>query len=70
MLTNIHYSWSCARLQEEIIDFYNFIKETEEERLLRDHVIQKYTMFVKQVERHAEVNVFGSYAMDLMIPGR
>lgn len=56
-------------LQEEIIDFYEFIKETSLERETRQKVIAKVNMLVKQVDPNAKLTLFGSYPSELMLPG-
>jgi non-canonical poly(A) RNA polymerase PAPD5/7 len=60
---------SGISLHEEIIDFYNFIKETPEERQQREELLDRITTICKSVDTNCKVSVFGSYPAQLMLPG-
>ncbi|KAG2393030.1 hypothetical protein C9374_009607 [Naegleria lovaniensis] len=57
------------RLHFELIDFYNFVKQTKEEELVRERVIEKVTKLCKGIDPNCKIQLFGSYPAGLMLPG-
>nr|CAG4716221.1 unnamed protein product [Naegleria fowleri] len=57
------------RLHFELIDFYNFVKQTKEEELVRERVIEKVTKLCKGIDPSCKIQLFGSYPAGLMLPG-
>lgn len=56
-------------LHQEIIDFVRMIEETESERVCRLGIIEKIQSTILQIEPTAEFQVYGSFPVNLMIPG-
>jgi len=56
-------------LHTEIIDFFEFCKETKEEKKLRQEVIARVKKLIYSCDRNAKIDLFGSYATNLMLPG-
>ncbi|KAL9651506.1 hypothetical protein ABK040_001452 [Willaertia magna] len=57
------------RLHYELIDFYNFIKQTKEEEIVRKRVIEKVSNIILEIDPKAKIQLFGSYPCGLMLPG-
>ncbi|EFC44012.1 predicted protein [Naegleria gruberi] len=57
------------RLHYELIDFYNFVKQTKEEELVRERVLEKVMRLCKNVDPNCRIQMFGSYPAGLMLPG-
>lgn len=55
-------------LHEEIIDFYDFIRPTEEEKALQREVVLKLEQVAKMIWPDAHIKVFGSVETGLWLP--
>jgi non-canonical poly(A) RNA polymerase PAPD5/7 len=56
-------------LHEEIIDFYKFIQPTEAETKKRELTITRISEAIKKVAPDYGVEIYGSYAVNMMLPG-
>jgi non-canonical poly(A) RNA polymerase PAPD5/7 len=59
----------AMRLHQELVDFFEFMKETPEERSCRQVLYEYVSTLCKRVDSACVVEIFGSYPSDLMIPG-
>jgi len=57
------------RLHLELMDFYNFVKQTKEEEVVRERVLDKVTRLCKSIDSDCKIQLFGSYPAGLMLPG-
>lgn len=55
-------------LHEEIIDFYDFIRPTEEEKAAQREVVQKLEQVARTIWPEARIKVFGSVETGLWLP--
>ncbi|XP_076808412.1 uncharacterized protein LOC143451601 isoform X1 [Clavelina lepadiformis] len=63
-----NYCPGMVGLHDEIEDFYNYIRPTEEEKCMREHVIKSVKDIVLQLWPTAELDVFGSFPTNLYLP--
>ncbi|KAL0480508.1 Papd5, partial [Acrasis kona] len=56
------------RLHEEIIDFYNFMKETDVERNKREEILYNVMTTLKLIDPNCTVTIYGSFPTNLMLP--
>lgn len=63
-----HSLRGMAKLHQEIIDFYNFIKPTSEEDILREISIKSFKLFIKKHWPNWKVKIFGSFPNKLHLP--
>lgn len=62
------YSEDMVGLHQEINDFFEYIRPTEEEAKMRAYVVDQLKDYVSQMEGSMELQIFGSYATDLYLP--
>nr|CAB3266899.1 non-canonical poly(A) RNA polymerase PAPD5-like [Phallusia mammillata] len=63
-----NYCPGMVGLHEEIEDFYNFMRPTQEEHEMRQYVIKSVEQEVLKLWPAAKVDVFGSFRTDLYLP--
>uniref|UniRef100_H2YFN4 Terminal nucleotidyltransferase 4A n=1 Tax=Ciona savignyi TaxID=51511 RepID=H2YFN4_CIOSA len=63
-----NYCPGMVGLHEEIEDFYNFMRPTETERRMREHVIKSVEDVVKSLWPTCKLDVFGSFCTNLYLP--
>eukprot|EP01091_Cochliopodium_minus_P020429 TRINITY_DN892_c2_g1_i3.p1 TRINITY_DN892_c2_g1~~TRINITY_DN892_c2_g1_i3.p1 ORF type:complete len:336 (+),score=100.96 TRINITY_DN892_c2_g1_i3:182-1189(+) len=56
------------KLDQEIKDFVDYIKSTDEEKKMRDYVIEKLNNVVTKIWPDAKICVYGSFPLDLYLP--
>ena len=56
------------KLHNEIIDFYFYIRPSEQNKAKRQSAIQRITEFVMNLLPNSEVKEFGSHATGLYLP--
>ncbi|KER25682.1 hypothetical protein T265_14168, partial [Opisthorchis viverrini] len=66
--SNHDYEPGTVGLHNEIKDFYNYIKPTDEEQYARDVVVSKIKDVVHSMWPDCEVDVFGSFKTGLYLP--
>ena len=56
------------KLDAEIKDFFEYIQSTDAEKKMRQYVIEKLKLIVKEIWPEASIHVYGSFPLDLYLP--
>ncbi|XP_061597037.1 terminal nucleotidyltransferase 4A [Cololabis saira] len=62
------YSPGVLGLHEEVMDFYNFMSPRPEEAAMRQEVVNRIEMIIKELWPTADVQIFGSFSTGLYLP--
>uniref|UniRef100_A0A3Q2TIX9 Terminal nucleotidyltransferase 4A n=1 Tax=Fundulus heteroclitus TaxID=8078 RepID=A0A3Q2TIX9_FUNHE len=62
------YSPGVLGLHEEVMDFYNFMSPRPEEAAMREEVVKRIEMIIKELWPTADVKIFGSFSTGLYLP--
>jgi len=63
-----HISLQHLSLREEVLHFFDWIKPTPAEELLRNYVITEISGVIMSLWKQAEVKVFGSHTTNIALP--
>jgi len=64
------YTEDVIGFHEEISDFYDYMKPTEEEGRMREYAIESVRSVISKELPNMEMKVFGSYCTQLYLPSR
>lgn len=62
------YAGGIVGLHMEIEDFFNYMRPTDGERRMRDHVVKQIQQVIQNTWEDARVEVFGSFKTGLYLP--
>lgn len=62
------YNPGVLGLHEEVMDFYNFMSPRPEEAAMRQEVVNRIEMIIKELWPTADVQIFGSFSTGLYLP--
>ena len=66
--SNTNKTYGMIKLHHEILDFYNFIKLTENEKYLRQKSYDSVKSLIEKKFECHKCEIFGSFALDFSIP--
>nr|XP_020475812.1 non-canonical poly(A) RNA polymerase PAPD7 isoform X2 [Monopterus albus] len=62
------YNPGVLGLHEEVMDFYSFMSPRPEEAAMREEVVSRIEMIIKELWPTADVQIFGSFSTGLYLP--